>query len=677
MREFLAINATTAGTYRTEKLSGKDYIVAPVVALVEGVIQGVTANQPELALASEFGRFPGAWNGRPVTIDHPWVVVNTDEIESDPSVIPEVIRVSASDSPDVLDAFQVGFIFNTKVSNAKLMMEIWLDPQKMQHHSQAARDLLAHIKAGDKVEVSTGLFTGSEDSPGAYDGSEYAGIWRGVVPDHLALLPGDLIGACSIEDGCGVYANAKRVLPTTQSQSQSTFRVHRLTGNCSCEECSMATTRQQAASDLSSASPGNANDRSSAGSQEAPLGETLDWDFDQELTGAGTGDSEVDSGEVEYDEDGNVITPPKKQIAQVATDRATLLSRFTGLAEALGIRANKPKNHRPPKLSIAQKHAIARGILALALPDGLMSHDAHSSLQSALDAKFSKHYPYLTGFTNKHAIYSREDGSGDYGSRKNYRASYDIDPKTKNGSIADDEKQVNLSTAISLCTTATASKESDPMANSNAPTLNITTDQLKAAALLVNAASATNSGQPKTAANAKKPMADDDDEEDDDGPDAKSNKKGTKPADEDATPVKGAKADFTGGSGKGNSAPPQPQPQTLEQFLAAAPPELRPVLEASLKMHSNRKAQLVGSIKANARNKFTDEQLNSFELPMLENLAEMAVVPNYGGQGGFGVDTARVNAQQQHDEKNEPFAAPPPRLGIADNRSAKKGEAAA
>src|SRR3954467_831776 len=226
MPDFLAIRALSSGTYRTEKFQGTDYIVVPVVALVEGVIQGVTADQPELALASEFGRFPASWNGRPITIDHPFV--------KDNSVEGEIVRCSANSSPDVQESFQVGFIFNTKLDGTKLTMEAWIDPVKAHNHSEAARVLLGKIRKGEKIEVSTGLFTGSEQIEGSHQDRKYFGIWRGVVPDHLALLPDGLVGACSNADGCGVYANAKPLAKTGTE-----FRVHMLKASCSCGDANV------------------------------------------------------------------------------------------------------------------------------------------------------------------------------------------------------------------------------------------------------------------------------------------------------------------------------------------------------------------------------------------------------------------------------------------------------
>jgi hypothetical protein len=40
-----------------------------------------------------------------------------------------------------------------------------------------------------------------EDTEGVFNGQEFAGIWRNVIPDHLAILPEGVIGACSVADG--------------------------------------------------------------------------------------------------------------------------------------------------------------------------------------------------------------------------------------------------------------------------------------------------------------------------------------------------------------------------------------------------------------------------------------------------------------------------------------------
>jgi len=172
---------------RTETFEGKEFLVVPVVALVQGVLQSMNSTAPELALAEEFGRIPAAWNGRPVVMNHPVV---------------DGVPVSAS-SPKVLESVQFGWVFNSVLDGEKLKVEAWLDTAKIAALGGEVATTLDRIQSGTIVEVSTGLFTGVDETEGVYDGKEYEGIWRNIIPDHLAFLSEGLIGACSVDDGCG------------------------------------------------------------------------------------------------------------------------------------------------------------------------------------------------------------------------------------------------------------------------------------------------------------------------------------------------------------------------------------------------------------------------------------------------------------------------------------------
>ena len=90
---------------RSETLDGKRHIVVPVVMMVEGVHNG--SQGPLLHLAEELGRFPGAWNGIPVTIQHPQ--------DGD-------MFVSAN-SPNIINSQVVGRVFNTRFEDGKLKGE--------------------------------------------------------------------------------------------------------------------------------------------------------------------------------------------------------------------------------------------------------------------------------------------------------------------------------------------------------------------------------------------------------------------------------------------------------------------------------------------------------------------------------------------------------------------------
>lgn len=183
--------ASTADVHaiRRQTHAGRDYLVVPVVALVEGVLTPANAPGPELALAEEFGRFPLGWNGRPITLGHP-------KVDDSP--------VSAN-SPNILQQFAIGHMFNTQLdmTGTKLKSEAWIDLQRANAIGQNGRELLRRLESGEMVEVSTGLFMQLDPSPGSWDGQPFNAIWRNIVPDHLAMLDAGTIGACSVKDGCG------------------------------------------------------------------------------------------------------------------------------------------------------------------------------------------------------------------------------------------------------------------------------------------------------------------------------------------------------------------------------------------------------------------------------------------------------------------------------------------
>jgi hypothetical protein len=83
-------------------------------------------------------------------------------------------------------------------------MEAWLD---VEHAKERAPELLQRIEDGEEIEVSVGVFVETDDeATGEHDGKPYRGAWRNIKPDHLALLPAGVVGACSREMGCGVRA---------------------------------------------------------------------------------------------------------------------------------------------------------------------------------------------------------------------------------------------------------------------------------------------------------------------------------------------------------------------------------------------------------------------------------------------------------------------------------------
>ena len=172
-------------------LDGRNHLVVPVVMMVEGVHvgSGGAVLHDETLLSTT----PEVWNGMPVTIHHPQKV---DE-EGNP------VNVSAN-SPGVMEESGVGRIFHANYKDG-LRAEAWIDEEKLKAVSPQA---LSTLRKGEPLEVSIGVFSDTDDTEGEWHGETYEKIARKYRPDHLALLPGD-VGACSVDDGCGVRVNKK------------------------------------------------------------------------------------------------------------------------------------------------------------------------------------------------------------------------------------------------------------------------------------------------------------------------------------------------------------------------------------------------------------------------------------------------------------------------------------
>ena len=186
-------------TIRTEMHQGKKHLVVPVIMMVEGVHNG--SHGPLLHLAEDLGRFPDAWNGIPISVEHPE--------EGDHFV--------SANSPNVIDRQTVGRVYNSQMMDGKLKAEAWIEEEKISQLSPAA---LGYIRQGRPLDVSVGVFTEDEMIPGVWNSEPYDGIARNHRPDHLALLPGGQ-GACSWEDGCGIRANEKHKASQSEGGSNS------------------------------------------------------------------------------------------------------------------------------------------------------------------------------------------------------------------------------------------------------------------------------------------------------------------------------------------------------------------------------------------------------------------------------------------------------------------------
>ncbi len=183
---FTLITNNTNKNVRREMVGVTNYLVVPVIMLLEGVHCGSMAciYHP----LSELQKFPAAWNGIPIVVGHP---VNS-----------EGIPTSAND-PEIINKEKVGTVYNTAFEDSKLIADMYLNFNLL---LRADPEIIVKIDSKEGLEISTGMFHDLEDAQGTWNDEEFVGIARDYRPDHLALLPNG-IGACSISDGCGVVVN--------------------------------------------------------------------------------------------------------------------------------------------------------------------------------------------------------------------------------------------------------------------------------------------------------------------------------------------------------------------------------------------------------------------------------------------------------------------------------------
>jgi hypothetical protein len=197
MRLFLVHNSLSAAV-RDDTFDGRPFLVAPVVAVKAGVLNG------ELLLADEINHFVEAWNNRPIMLTHP---VNA-----------QGAPISANAKP-VLEAMSFGMLLNCAFKDNGLLGEIWIDLGKAKQLGGDAMLCVERLRTQQPIEVSTGYWCDPEPKSGTFNGQKYTAIQHNLRPDHLALLPHDL-GACSWQDGCGVPR--VNVACTCQQQKKDT-----------------------------------------------------------------------------------------------------------------------------------------------------------------------------------------------------------------------------------------------------------------------------------------------------------------------------------------------------------------------------------------------------------------------------------------------------------------------
>ncbi len=627
---FAVLATADTEAIRNETFNGSDHLVIPVVALVEGVLQPGNSAVPELALASEFGRHPSGWDGSPVLLSHPR---NS-----------EGVQVPAT-SPEIMENDVFGTLFNTKLDGSKLKTEAWIDLDRVNELGGEAQETVSRIQSGDLVEISTGLFSSIERITGTFNDEEFNGIWRNVVPDHLALLPEGVRGACSIDDGCGT--------PRTNQAVQCASRC----GTCS--ECVKAL-----ASQTTGLADGHSHtyDDSTGGTTSIVNGHSHTYSVSANSTGVTNGHSH-NLPEIVQESAAHPKKRKKGKRAMTTENTETTDDPALGVTNAEGSNAaasNQPAQPEPvvpntsglatfrapaaqfdfgdnvvrfegdpgvvntPEQPLKWYEKLVKYLTFRSDDDNLSDRDVRSALQAALDtdpdnfadviAVFDGEFVYSQGFSGtflRRSFSIGEDGTVTLGGETEQ-----VRPETRFVPVnVVEDSTMTVAERVDALIGNERTKFTD---KSKDWLLTLSEDQLTSMEP-TEVTEETPTGETQiTVSTQVAPV-------------------------ETKTVVE-------------LTATTEETEVTPEKFLEQAPPEMREVLAEGLKMHRQRKDAIVKGLIANSRCEFSEDDLNAMDLVALERLAKLSNMPNFAGQGGG--TTVTTNEESDDQAPAPPVAFP-------------------
>jgi hypothetical protein len=162
---------------------------APVTLLVEGVHRGSHGAIYHSAKVLE--KATHLWEGVNLTLGHPQVDGNF---------------VSIHHSPEIEERYTIGKVTAPYWDSEKKAIRATV---KISANEPQAKRLMK------LREVSVGIFGDETEIYGQFYGESYNACALTHVPDHLAVLPEGVRGACSVDDGCGIRTNALQNALTT------------------------------------------------------------------------------------------------------------------------------------------------------------------------------------------------------------------------------------------------------------------------------------------------------------------------------------------------------------------------------------------------------------------------------------------------------------------------------
>lgn len=164
---------------------GKDYLVVPGVPVQEQVMNTYLLPAEEIQKSLE------SWNGTPLSIRH--AKLNGGSVQ-----------VEEPDVPIIGEFQNATWDEQTK----RMLGEYWIDVTEAMKYAEG-QVIMNAIRQGKILETSTAYWADEDYVPGTFKNKTYKTVHRNPKRDHIAIFPDSQVGACSVEDGCGVNRNMR------------------------------------------------------------------------------------------------------------------------------------------------------------------------------------------------------------------------------------------------------------------------------------------------------------------------------------------------------------------------------------------------------------------------------------------------------------------------------------
>lgn len=189
----------------THDEAGMEVFNFPVRALREQILECQNCLPGgEFISAAEIKKGISDWNGKPITINHPRDQQGELEFANRDDIF--------------LKSVKVGFMDNARWQDGFLLVDAHLSRVLADVTVEGRGIVQALLTGASDIEISTGYGMDLDFRSGTFDGERYHFSQTDIMPDHIALLPIGMEGACSIEDGCGAARAAQARVLAAQKQ---------------------------------------------------------------------------------------------------------------------------------------------------------------------------------------------------------------------------------------------------------------------------------------------------------------------------------------------------------------------------------------------------------------------------------------------------------------------------